>query len=59
LINYFKSYSSLGDDHFLVSPLYLLLSAGLTIGVSTATCEAGFSSVVRILTPYRKCITPP
>jgi len=27
LINYFKSYSSLGDDHFFVSPLYLLLSA--------------------------------
>jgi len=36
---------------------YLLLSAGLTVGVSTATCEASFSSVVRILTPYRRCMT--
>jgi len=32
--------------------IYLLLSAGLTVGVSTATCEASFSSVVRILTPF-------
>ena len=37
--------------------IYLLLSAGLTVGVSTATCEASFSSVVRILTPYRRCMT--
>jgi len=38
-------------------PLYLLLSAGLTVGVSTTTCEASFSSVVRIFTPYRRCMT--
>ena len=38
-------------------PLYLLLSAGLSVGVSTATCEASFSSVVRILTSYRRCMT--
>jgi len=37
--------------------IYLLLSAGLTVGVSTATCEASFSSVVRTLTPYRRCMT--
>jgi len=37
--------------------IYLLLSADLPVGVSTATCEASFSSVVRILTPYRRCIT--
>jgi len=37
--------------------IYLLLSAGLTVGVSTATCEASFTSVVRILTPYRRCMT--
>jgi len=37
--------------------IYLLLSTGLTVGVSTATCEASFSSVVRILTPYRRCMT--
>jgi len=28
--------------------VYLMLSAGLTVGVSTATCEASFSSVVRM-----------
>jgi len=37
--------------------IYLLLSAGLTVGVSTAICEASFSSVVRILTLYRRCMT--
>jgi len=37
--------------------IYLLLSAGLTVGVSTAIWEASFSSVVRILTPYRSCMT--
>jgi len=37
--------------------IHLLLSAGLTVGVSTTTCEASFSSVVRILTPYRRCMT--
>jgi len=37
--------------------IYLLLSGGLTVGVSAATCEASFTSVVRILTPYRRCMT--
>jgi len=37
--------------------IYLLLSAGLTAGVSTATREASLSSVVMILTPYRRCMT--
>ena len=37
--------------------IYLLLSTGLTVWVSTATCEASFSSVVRILTPYCGCMT--
>jgi len=31
--------------------MYLLLSAGLTVGVSTTTCEVSFSSVVSILIP--------
>jgi len=35
----------------------LLLSTGLNVGVSTATCKASFSSVVRILTPHRRCMT--
>ena len=29
----------------------------MTAGVSTDTCEASFWSVMRILTPYRKCMT--
>jgi len=37
--------------------IYLLLSVGLSVGVSTATCEASFSSALRILTPYRRCMT--
>jgi len=36
--------------------IYLLLSAGVT-GILTATSEASFSSVVRILTPYSRCMT--
>jgi len=36
--------------------MYLLLSAGLTVGFSTTTCEASFSSLVSILTPYRRCM---
>jgi len=32
--------------------IHLLLSAGLTVGISTAICEASFSSVLRILTRY-------
>jgi len=37
--------------------VYLLLSAGITVGVSTAICEASFSSVVRILTSYRRSMS--
>jgi len=37
--------------------IHLLQSAGLTGGVSTATCEAILSNVVRILKPYRRCMT--
>jgi len=37
--------------------IHLLLRAGLTVGISTATCEASFSSVVRILAPCSRCIT--
>jgi len=37
--------------------IYFLLSVGLTARVSTVTCKANFSSVVRILTPYSRCMT--
>ena len=37
--------------------IYLLLSAGLTIGVSTTTCEASFFRVVKMLTSHRRCMT--
>jgi len=37
--------------------IHLLLSAGLAVGVSTAKCEASFSSVVMMLTPHRRCVT--
>jgi len=40
------------DDDF--SNTYLLLSAALTMEVSTATCEANFSTVVKIPTAYRR-----
>jgi len=32
--------------------IHSLMSVGLSVGVSTATCEARFSSVVKIVTPY-------
>jgi len=34
--------------------VYRLLAAGLTIGSSSSTCEATFSTLSRILTPYRR-----
>jgi len=37
--------------------VYLLLSAGLTVRVSTAICETSIPSLVRILTPYRRWMT--
>jgi len=37
--------------------IYFLLSACLNVGVSTTTCEASFSSVMRIPTPHRRCTT--
>lgn len=36
--------------------LHTLLCAALTIGASSATCEATFSTVARLLTPYRRCM---
>jgi hypothetical protein len=33
--------------------VYHLLASGLTIGASTSSCEASFSTLNRILTPYR------
>jgi len=63
---FLNEYTRLNLDQFLkwfckykaaFTTIYLLLSVGLTVGVSTATCEASFSSVVRILTPYCRCTT--
>ena len=34
--------------------VYRIYAAALTIGVSTATCEASFSTLTRLLTPYRR-----
>lgn len=36
--------------------LHTLLCAALTIGVSSTTCEATFSTVTRLLTLYRRCM---
>ena len=33
---------------------YRLLASGLTVGASTSTCEASFSVLTRVLTPYRR-----
>lgn len=33
---------------------YRIIAAGLTIGASTSTCEATFSTLTRVLTPYRR-----
>jgi hypothetical protein len=37
--------------------LHKLYAAGLTFGASTASCEASFSTLTRILTPYRLSMT--
>ena len=37
--------------------VYSLYAAALTLGISTATCEASFSTLTRILTPYRRSMT--
>ena len=34
--------------------LYRLLASALTIGASSSTCEATFSTLTRVLTPYRR-----
>lgn len=34
--------------------LYRLLASALTIGASSSTCEASFSALARVLTPYRR-----
>ena len=39
------------------SNFYTMLCAALIIGASSATCEATFSTVTRLLTPYRRCMT--
>ena len=53
LHNFFKWFCS----YKIAYPnIYKVLAAALTLGTSTATCEAGFSTVVRILTPYRRCM---
>ena len=33
---------------------YRIIAAGLTIGASSSTCEATFSTLTRVLTPYRR-----
>lgn len=37
--------------------VYSVYAAGLTFGVSTASCEASFSTLNRVLTPYRRSMT--
>ena len=37
--------------------VYTLLVGGATFGASTATCEASFSTLSRILTPFRQSMT--
>jgi hypothetical protein len=34
--------------------VYSLYAAALTFGASSATCEASFSTLTRVLTPYRR-----
>ena len=34
--------------------LYRLLASALTIGASSNTCEASFSALTRVMTPYRR-----
>ena len=34
--------------------LYRLIASALTIGASSSTCEASFSALTRVLTPYRR-----
>ena len=37
--------------------VYSLYAAALTLGISSASCEASFSALTRILTPYRRSMT--
>jgi len=37
--------------------VYGIYAAALSLGVSTATCEASFSALTRILTAYRRSMT--
>jgi hypothetical protein len=37
--------------------VYSLYAAALTLGMSTASCEASFSTLARVLTPYRRSMT--
>ena len=37
--------------------VYSIYAASLTFGVTTAACEASFSTLTRVLTPYRRSVT--
>ena len=37
--------------------VYSIYAAALTFGVSSASCEASFSTLTRVLTPYRRSMT--
>jgi len=37
--------------------VYSIYAASLTFGVSTAACETSFSTLTRVLTPYRRSVT--
>ena len=49
-------WNGFGSIKQLLPSYTVLLSVGFTVAVSTAICEARFSSVVRILTPYSRCM---
>jgi hypothetical protein len=39
--------------------VYSIYAAALTLGVSTASCEASFSTLTRVLTPYKRSMQHP
>lgn len=58
------SHKDLSDMCRILFPLraafpnvYSIYAAALTFGVSTAACEASFSTLTRVLTPYRRSMT--
>ena len=59
-----ESHKDLSDVCRIIFPVrsafpnvYSIYAAALTFGVSTATCEASFSTLTRVLTPYRRSMT--